>query len=394
MMDNEDFILQYMGTNINDGGELFDKEELSDLLPQYTEPIQTSPTALTLNLAGPIFSDFSSPTTPSSDSALSPDLQMLDPQFLQDLANTVNSQDLEQFVRFEQEEEEGCLDKDKKTVAMAEEEEGEKIDIVQDLKKKWEMKKKSSHHKFNKSSSSHRTPRQIVCYNCHVTKTPLWRRTPDRAHSLCNACGLYYKQYNTHRPLHIRQKHQAHQHSKQQQEQVDLFLNSTTTSTCKEPKDKHPVEEEQAVERNEKLCQQCFQPNVTSWYLNEMGQDICGTCKLYNDIQQQQASPEIGQKRPNDTVLVSEDHKMQKLSLDQDPSIPLMPSSTAAASVVLPPTPPTEDSHYQNDDTRFRSLIGRMSAQQMQNFLVMLERRCAILRSIIYSETDDNAIMS
>src|SRR3954454_10720353 len=25
-------------------------------------------------------------------------------------------------------------------------------------------------------------------------------------HSLCNACGLYYKQYNTHRPLHIRNK--------------------------------------------------------------------------------------------------------------------------------------------------------------------------------------------
>ncbi|KAI8137372.1 GATA zinc finger-domain-containing protein, partial [Fennellomyces sp. T-0311] len=46
----------------------------------------------------------------------------------------------------------------------------------------------------------------LECYNCKVTKTPLWRRTPDRAHTLCNACGLYYKQYGQHRPLHVRHK--------------------------------------------------------------------------------------------------------------------------------------------------------------------------------------------
>ncbi|KAI8984261.1 hypothetical protein BDF20DRAFT_802983, partial [Mycotypha africana] len=59
----------------------------------------------------------------------------------------------------------------------------------------------------------------LECFNCHVTKTPLWRRTPDRAHSLCNACGLYYKQYNTHRPLHIQEKHLSKQQGQQQQQQ-------------------------------------------------------------------------------------------------------------------------------------------------------------------------------
>ncbi|KAF9578300.1 hypothetical protein BGW38_005979 [Lunasporangiospora selenospora] len=57
-----------------------------------------------------------------------------------------------------------------------------------------------------KGSASAKTPRQLVCFNCKVTKTPLWRRTPDRQHSLCNACGLYYKQYGAHRPLHVRTK--------------------------------------------------------------------------------------------------------------------------------------------------------------------------------------------
>ncbi|KAJ3055138.1 hypothetical protein HK097_011375 [Rhizophlyctis rosea] len=52
--------------------------------------------------------------------------------------------------------------------------------------------------------------RNITCFNCGVNKTPLWRRTEDRQHSLCNACGLYYKQYRAHRPLNIRQKTTQH----------------------------------------------------------------------------------------------------------------------------------------------------------------------------------------
>ncbi|KAI8600398.1 hypothetical protein EDD21DRAFT_306594, partial [Dissophora ornata] len=47
---------------------------------------------------------------------------------------------------------------------------------------------------------SSRPPRALECFNCKVTQTPLWRRTLDRKHSLCNACGLYFKQYNGHRP--------------------------------------------------------------------------------------------------------------------------------------------------------------------------------------------------
>ncbi|KAG2175518.1 hypothetical protein INT43_001165 [Umbelopsis isabellina] len=49
-------------------------------------------------------------------------------------------------------------------------------------------------------------PGSMECFNCNVTKTSLWRYTSDGAHILCNACGLYYKEYESHRPLHIRQK--------------------------------------------------------------------------------------------------------------------------------------------------------------------------------------------
>ncbi|KAG0330253.1 hypothetical protein BG004_002148 [Podila humilis] len=57
-----------------------------------------------------------------------------------------------------------------------------------------------------KNSANAKANRQLECFNCKVTQTPLWRRTPDRKHSLCNACGLYYKQYGAHRPLHVRHK--------------------------------------------------------------------------------------------------------------------------------------------------------------------------------------------
>ncbi|KAJ3066186.1 hypothetical protein HDU98_010510 [Podochytrium sp. JEL0797] len=43
--------------------------------------------------------------------------------------------------------------------------------------------------------------RNLTCFNCKATSTPLWRRTHDRKNNLCNACGLYYKQYQTDRPI-------------------------------------------------------------------------------------------------------------------------------------------------------------------------------------------------
>lgn len=85
-----------------------------------------------------------------------------------------------------------------------------------------------------------------VCHNCRVTKTPLWRRTPDKRHSLCNACGLYLKQYKTMRPLVPRNRSQA---AKKDEENI--------------------------------VCTNCEATKTSLWRKDEHGQVICNACGLY-----------------------------------------------------------------------------------------------------------------
>lgn len=41
------------------------------------------------------------------------------------------------------------------------------------------------------------------CANCGTSTTPLWRKDVD-GRTICNACGLYYKLHNSHRPVTMR----------------------------------------------------------------------------------------------------------------------------------------------------------------------------------------------
>ncbi len=40
-----------------------------------------------------------------------------------------------------------------------------------------------------------------VCFNCSCTQTPLWRKEKSLGVMLCNACGIYYKNHGSQRPL-------------------------------------------------------------------------------------------------------------------------------------------------------------------------------------------------
>lgn len=255
---------------------------------------------------------------------------------------------------------------------------------------------------------AYRPPRQLECHNCHVTKTPLWRRTPDRAHSLCNACGLYYKQYNTHRPLHVRQKQQS---SKQ--------TSPTTTPASSSPINQPivngtPVCNTNAVEAtaaatnllrpllsnssNEQQPQHCTSCNQTNpvWRKGDNGESLCHTCSFFTrDRQSSIATNESAgspKRRRNETEQAENQRPNKMAHVAGGLETPALFPATPA----MPPTPPPSVAAQSKewaeiDDTRFKTLLGRMNTQQMHGFLDMLERRCAILRSILVPQQQQEA---
>lgn len=53
---------------------------------------------------------------------------------------------------------------------------------------------------FNQNQANRHT---LICANCRTTTTPLWRRDNEN-NTICNACGLYYKLHNVHRPVSMK----------------------------------------------------------------------------------------------------------------------------------------------------------------------------------------------
>ncbi|GJJ78557.1 hypothetical protein EMPS_10916 [Entomortierella parvispora] len=158
--------------------------------------------------------------------------------------------------------------------------------------------------------------RQLICFNCNVTQTPLWRRTPDRKHSLCNACGLYYKQYGAHRPLNVRHKlptvlaearlnalpyarpsnqgTRASSPSSAQDSSASSDSDSDVSPVLKSLPDltkmyseallRPPAQKttpplmtaKQGIE-----CANCSQTQTPLWRKNDAGEPICNACGLY-----------------------------------------------------------------------------------------------------------------
>lgn len=189
-----------------------------------------------------------------------------------------------------------------------------------------------------------RAPRQLECFNCHVTKTPLWRRTPDRAHSLCNACGLYYKQYGAHRPLHVRQK-----------QQIPKPPASTVNAASSAPNWTDPMVMMMMMMKgnNNPSHTKALKPLASKPFL----------LPAIHQTNQASYTHGVGIKRSYEDTLSAD-------SGEEEDNVWMMDSNKKQKDLTA-------------DDDRFKGLLARMDKDQMHGFLEMLERRCVILRSVL-----------
>ncbi|KAI8980309.1 hypothetical protein BDB01DRAFT_797328 [Pilobolus umbonatus] len=202
------------------------------------------------------------------------------------------------------------------------------------------------------TQKSTRPARKLECFNCKVTKTPLWRRTPDRHHSLCNACGLYYKQYNCHRPLHVRNKtHTIRTHPYASERVIPVT----------------PTPEPPMSDMMDQICANCNQTQTPLWRKNDRGEPVCNACGLYAKLHHRDRPAEMRkttiQRRRRDWN--SEDGEETEFPMNHE--INHVPESAG----------------LEVEDSRFVSLLLQMDRDQMNGFLDILERRCSLLKSLI-----------
>ncbi|BFZ53646.1 hypothetical protein PYCC9005_000675 [Savitreella phatthalungensis] len=106
---------------------------------------------------------------------------------------------------------------------------------------------------------------QFKCHNCGVTRTPLWRRTACKRFSLCNACGLYAKQYGRDRPI-----------------KSPSIETSSGTPT--------PIDDDLPKQ----ACTNCAATKTSLWRKDShSGKTVCNACGLYKQLHGKARPPEM-----------------------------------------------------------------------------------------------------
>ncbi|ORY93613.1 hypothetical protein BCR43DRAFT_497238 [Syncephalastrum racemosum] len=85
----------------------------------------------------------------------------------------------------------------------------------------------SSLRRLRQRKRRKRTVFQGRCHSCNISETPEWRRGPDGARTLCNACGLHYAKLERKRAAEKKQQ----EHDKDKQDEPDFSASTATPLT-------------------------------------------------------------------------------------------------------------------------------------------------------------------
>nr|GAT55433.1 GATA zinc finger domain-containing protein [Mycena chlorophos] len=107
------------------------------------------------------------------------------------------------------------------------------------------------------------------CANCRATSTPLWRRDPKTHETLCNACGLYLQQRNSHRPPDLIAAEREYQGF------ADNFADSGPYAG---------EDSGSAFMDGRPVCSHCGTRETSVWRRNEEGDQVCNACGVYKRL--------------------------------------------------------------------------------------------------------------
>ncbi|GAA5800048.1 hypothetical protein HPULCUR_005470 [Helicostylum pulchrum] len=107
----------------------------------------------------------------------------------------------------------------------------------------------------------------LICANCRTTTTPLWRRD-EGGNTICNACGLYYKLHNVHRPVSmkrsvIKRRKRIIVSDNGDIEQDDVDMDELESSNEDDEDDEEKVKEAEKKRRKKKIINSKVKAAVT-----------------------------------------------------------------------------------------------------------------------------------
>jgi len=117
------------------------------------------------------------------------------------------------------------------------------------------------------------------CAHCHTTTTPMWRREPQTARPLCNACGLYMQQRNMRRP----------------QELIDA--DGPSPSSHSPSSDPSSASSSSALPYDGPECSHCHTHITSVWRRNKAGDQVCNACGVYLRLKGKERPLDLAQKR-------------------------------------------------------------------------------------------------